>query len=468
MEKSMFIDRIIDMLARDNFVCDAKSDKWYTYREIWCEAYRIAVRIKKDHSDGFVVMLENGIDLFVLYFAAMLSNKIIIPIDPHKAESEKQLIISENVGRKIIEDARDLRDSSIYLAEISDDTLINAIKTIDTKKDYMITYTSGSTGFPKGVRHNLENLFMAANSFGEAVGLDDRNTMCHVMPMSYMAGILNTILMPFLCGSKVILMPRFDVMSAVTFWRDVEKYDVNAFWLSPTMLNIIMTVDRKAVGKTYLSKIQPLFFIGTAPLYESIREKFERIYDVNLLQSYGLSETLFLSTEIPSKKSDTSAVGYVLPEVDISFDVDGQIKVRVPWMFLGYTNDTTDDYFTENAYKTGDLGIYEDGLLFIIGRLKDLIIKGGMNISPKQIEDCILRKCNIKECAIAGVTIDDEERIICWYVCEGGIDEPELNRLVASDLGKHYTIDKFEKVDAIPKNINGKIDKKRLVEEFRI
>ena len=152
--------------------------------------------------------------------------------------------------------------------------------------------------------------------------------------------------------------------------------------------------------------------------------------------------------------------------MDLKLSDDGEIMIDVPWMFKGYTNDDTDAYFLGSYYLTGDMGQSEEGILSITGRIKDLIIKGGMNISPKQIEDCILKYCGVDECAVSGVTIDDEERVVCWYVCSDEKDEGAMNRIIEKELGKHCCADRFERVSSIPKNINGKPDKKKLVQEY--
>ncbi|MCR5688372.1 MAG: acyl--CoA ligase [Lachnospiraceae bacterium] len=460
-----FAERIKESIKDREYVCDARDGSRLTYREVWKRALSLSADLKRKESDSFVVIMENGLDLFLLYHAAMLSNMTIIPIDPQKSQAEIDHILSENPGKPVI---RSLEDISGEMRDMSDDELFAAIDRIDMEKDYMVTYTSGSTGFPKGVRHRLQSLLHAGDSFGEAVGLGPDDSMCHVMPMTYMAGILNTILMPMIRGSRIVIMPRFDVMSAIRFWKTAETYGVNSFWLSPTMLNILMTVDRRGEGRKYLSGTDTKFFIGTAPLFETLRSRFEAMYDVKLLQSYGLSETLFLSTEIPGKDSPASSVGYLLPEVDLRLSDDGEILIGVPWMFRGYTNDDTDSYFIGDYYKTGDLGKCENGIMSITGRLKDLIIKGGMNISPKLIEDCMLKNTEVDECAVAGVTVDDEERIICWYSCpdERVPDEPSVNRAIEKELGKHCCVDIFERIASIPKNINGKADKKKLVREY--
>ncbi len=467
-EFNAFHNRIKDLCDDREFVLDIREGIWHSHAEIFRKACNLAERFEALGSKKIALVMENGMDLFLSYFAAMLSYVTILPIDPQKSENEIGLILKDYEGIPVLRN-----DNAIFESpdtNFEEDCLIKRLEAIDLDREFMITFTSGSTGIPKGVLHTLRNLFLTADSFGHAVSLGSDHVMCHVMPMTYMAGILNTIIMPFLRGCKIVLLPRFDVMSAVSFWKSVKAFGINSFWLSPTMLNVLMAIDKKGHGKEALEGKEPLFFIGTAPLYEEVRKKFEALYEVKLLQSYGLSETLFLSTEIPGKESDTAAVGYLLPEVKLTFADDGEILIDVPWMFLGYSNDDTQSYFKGNSYCSGDLGIVKGGVLFLTGRKKDLIIKGGMNISPRQIEVAILKSNAVTELAVVGVKSKEEERIVCFYVPadNGDFDEASINKLVEAECGKHCRIDHFQKVPEIPKNLNGKADKKALLKDFKL
>jgi len=164
--------------------------------------------------------------------------------------------------------------------------------------------------------------------------------------------------------------------------------------------------------------------------------------------------------------------GKILDDVDVTFSKDNEILIKVPWMFLGYYGLNMDNYFINEKYRSGDLGKFDEkNCLLITGRKKDIIIKGGLNISPKEIEDCIYSLNMIDEVLIIG--IKDEilgEKIVCMYVSEikENSDKIKLiNKKIIQKLGIEYHIDEFVKIDKIPKNNNGKLDRLTAKENYQ-
>ena len=282
----------------------------------------------------------------------------------------------------------------------------------------------------------------------------------HVMPMTYMAGILNSIIMPFLAGQAIYVGSRFSVSTARSFWKTVERYGIDTIWLSPTMLTMIQKMDKADVGIRYCQSHEILFLIGTAALTKAVREKFEEKYRVSLFASYGLTETLFISVETEALLGKDS-VGALLPGVQIENE-GGELLLGVPWMFLRYINADTSQYMKGQYYRSGDLYEYRDAL-WITGRRKDLIVKGGMNVSPAKIEAVVMENEAIQECAVFGVMNETgDEAIFCCYVTESNEEEQlkhDINAAILERLGKNYRVDLFLRVGSIIKNTNGKADK---------
>lgn len=483
--KDLLIERLKNTDFSRPFVTDAETGKVYSYQEFFGRCWNIASTLaespEKHHS---VYVMENSVELLSCYFASIMAGKIATAIDPLKGKEEidgilesikDALLVTDKIGKAKLE-TYDLYLEKGSFAETEEvpnikERVIDKFANFNFDVDYLLTFTSGTSGNTKGVRHTLNNLLKTAESFNKYFNVNTENKLAHLMPMTYMAGILNSIFQPFVAGAQIVVMGRFSPMKAFTFWQQIAQYGVNTFWLSPSMLTIIMKVGKHDVGQEYCKRVNPLFFIGTAPLHMATRVEFEEKYGATLYASYGLSETLFLSTETPETLAlGGGNVGKLLEGVEYRFGEDGEFLVDVPWMFLGYTNEPTEHYFDGTSYKTGDLAKIENNILSIVGRSKDLIIKGGMNISPALIESVVTEIPEVEECSAFSVLSDiKEELIVLGYTAHTkDIEamEKEIAARVVNKLGKNYMIDFFYKVSAIPKNINGKNDKKVLKENY--
>lgn len=477
------ISRVEKLDFEREFVVDEILDRKYTYCDFFSHALSVADYIEQTVSgESIIAIKENSYELALLYFAVMLTTKKILVVDPQKGKEEIKTILSElNRTGIFLDDKLEVVDFGHYILHLPqfDDTNTN---TADIKQNviaklqnrrrnmsYLVTYTSGTSGVTKGVEHTLDNLFSTALALDKKVQKRG-GTFLHVMPMTYMAGILNSLIYPFLIGARIIITRRFSIISARNFWNVVIKYKADLFWLSPAMLMMIDQIDRKSEGEEYCKQNDLTFLIGTAPLTNEMREKFNNRYSTKVFASYGLSETLFISVETKEslQKSEKNSVGELLPDVEYYLTEANELLIKVPWMYLGYTNEKTDDYFEGDYYKSGDLAEIKDGCLYITGRSKDLIIKGGMNISPVLIENVVYKEQRILENVVIGVKdYNGEEKVCCVYTLKDEIDdlaglETSIKKLVVSELGKNYSLDYAWKIDVIPRNINGKIDKNRL------
>lgn len=486
--KQEIIERICRFDFSRDFVIDAAKDRHYSYQEFFGSCLTLSEDFKKSGSDikHIIFIMENSVELLACYFAAIFSGKIATAIDPVKEKDEisrildsitDKYVIVDAAGKAKVESYEKLLEAGCFdnlqCAEDSiKEAVINRFKLCNFDDDYLLTFTSGTTGNTKGVRHTLNNLIKTADAFNRCFNVDDSRILAHYMPMTYMAGILNSIIQPFIAGAQIVVMGRFSPFKAFTFWQDVVKYQVNLFWLSPSMLTIILKASKHALGQEYCKDKDLLFFIGTAPLHLKTREEFEAKYPVTLYASYGLSETLFLSTETPETLAlGGGNVGKLLEGVEYKFGNDGEFWVRVPWMFLGYTNEPTEKYFAGDYYKTGDLADITDGILSITGRSKDLIIKGGMNISPALIEKVVTSVDGVGECSVFSVLNKFKEELVVLGYSTTQKDTDELEKRISAsviaELGKNYMIDLFYRVPSIPKNVNGKNDKKVLKEQYQ-
>lgn len=428
--------------------------------------------------DVVCLVMHNSLELLVLYFSALLAGVTVVPIDPEKSSGEINEILVQLNCRTIISDHslpafehirfNTVEQQSLYSERTEDVNALTLFETQDYNSPFIVTVTSGSTGVPKGVIHSFINLALSADAFAKRFDFGKKHTFYHNLPMTYMAGILNQIFLPFLSESKIVIGERFSVVSIMRFWDIPIKYSVNVFWSIPTILSMLIKLDRGVTGANYLGSNEVIICVGTAPLSAKVRHLFEEKYSIILYESYGLSETLFVSTQSPNNLSEENNVGSVLEGVNLSFAQDNEILVSVPWMFLGYVAHNVDGYFIGEKYKTGDFGASSkvNGLT-ITGRKKDIIIRGGVNIAPTKIVNVVESFGFFEEFAIAGLEdMTLGEKVVCFYVANPRVLSQEKENIIKKEvfnmLGKAYSIDNFFALESMPKNMNGKIDTKQL------
>lgn len=465
------IDSVIEQLNsyanERTVIIDSTNNREYNNLQFCKKLNGLSRYISQEVEEGIIVCADNSFELVLLYFACMVSGKVIIPVDPEKESGEISKIIELHDKAEFW--AQGKLSAVVGVIEESQEKAVISWNDIDTEKLYLITYTSGSTGNPKGVCHNIKNLFWAAQEFAEQLGYDERTVMGHCMPMTYMAGILNTIVMPYISGGCIVVLPRFSMKNAFTFWDTIKRNQVNTLWLSPTMLRILNLIDKKGDMKSYFHLVRMKISVGTAPLDKALREEVESKYEWRIYQSYGLSETLFISTETLDEKISNHTVGRLLPSVKLQYAPDGEILIDVPWMFLKYTNVDTGQYMYKGSYLSGDLGhVNKDANLIIRGRKKDLIVKGGYNVNPGDIENFLTDNRIVSECAVVSLNIRGEEMIAACYTAEKAVDFFDINRQITEQLGKHCRIDYLDRVQVLPKNLNGKVDKLKIKKEMEL
>lgn len=495
MKSNFDTSKLLKEIFKNNwdkeFIFDALTDNTLSYGDFFntvlnCKETLKDIGLKRD--DTICLLMHNSLDLMVLYFTSLLMQITVVPVDPYKGEEDiKDMLLQTNYNR-IICDAFypdiNFLHNKIYIGNFRDAFYnkkkndidgLNIFDTIDYNGRFLITFTSGSTGIPKGVMHPFNNLVLSAIAFRKRFNFGKENTFYHNLPMTYMAGILNLIILPLISGSKIVIGERFNISNIMRFWETPIKYSVNTFWFIPTIITLLLKLDRGTEGIEYTKKSESKIIgcVGTAHLHPQAKQAFQKRYNIPLYESYGLSETLFVTTNYPGKREIKNSVGDVLEGVELSFSKDNEILIGVPWMFLGYLNVNTESYFENRKFRSGDLGIIdENGFLMITGRKKDLIIKGGINISPKKIEDFISTFNIFEESAIIGIEdVNLGEKIVCFFVPdENSFSEDkkkELNRAIIKKLGSDYRIDEFVQIDAIPKITSGKIDKQKIKKIYK-
>jgi long-chain acyl-CoA synthetase len=300
---------------------------------------------------------------------------------------------------------------------------------------FTVTFTSGSTGTPKGIVHSAETFLTCAVAFNRQTGISSRDRFLNVMPMYYMAGIFNGILAPLMAGASVLIGNAFNTATAMRFWPIIAAEGISALWLSPTMLSLVVRLDR--TDKTLPASFRRLF-VGTGAMSAADAQHFQQTYGLPPLQSYGLSELLYISVD-SAEGPNFGTVGYPLEGVWLGGEANTPLSIESPYVFLGYLVEgkLVPHY---GAFLTSDLfDISEGGTLSILGRADDIILRGGVNVNPVDLEMAL------------ALTMGGQ------VFCITGIPEPTLGqKIVLVTEGSALSDEAFAKAQKVIRNHPGR------------
>jgi long-chain acyl-CoA synthetase len=446
----------------------------FSYAELHAQAAGMAAWLGAQGcgaGDSVALRLPNGWPFAVAYLACLLGGYRIIPVNLELNADDQDYILARTRPRLVLEDA-DLLAALPPLPgeQPAFDYPANAVAAV--------FFTSGTTGRPKGVCHTLEALAGNVIAFNDALGLDAETRLYHVLPMAYMAGFLNTLLSPWLSGGTVLLGPRFRPADALLFWQRPLAWNANAIWLTPTLAAVLARMNRDADTALRVGASLRHVFCGTAPLPVATRVAFRAAFGCPLQESYGMSEVLLVAAQTRAEAETGIGVGRLLPGVRAAFrpapeQQARELVIHTPWALAGYLLEQGEDspLLADGGMPSGDLGEVEEGYLAITGRLKDLIIRGGLNVSPVAVEDVLLREPGIVEAAVVGLPHAFwGESIVACLVLQPGADAAALQTTLqarcALELGEGMRPDRYAWLDALPRASNGKIQKYLLRERL--
>jgi long-chain acyl-CoA synthetase len=414
---------------------------------------------------------KNRCEYLLAFVAACLGNQEVISVSERATEEELQHV-------------RTLAKPDMEWIHHQDPVLEEAPSAALHFHDIPILFfTSGTTSLPKGVVHRFSKLILNSLAFAQQAKLDATVRMYHVMPTGYMAGLLNTFLSPLAVGGATILGPAFDARSALDFWPQAVSQEVNAMWLSPTMVATLLRTLRDDTIPAWTSQQLRHVFVGTAALHPITRDQFRQRFGVTCLQSYGMTECLFVSVESPQSWEQSLSVGQAIPSVEVRLvrkeseeypsSECGDLEIRSPFLLEGYVELPKREASVcnpEGWLATGDIATIDaTGHIRITGRRKDLIIKGGVNLSPSRIEDALLRIPTIRECAVFGIPDPfwGEVPVACVVPeANAEIVEIELLKVCRNAIGPDHTPTKIHVIAALPRNSNGKVLLNSLREQY--
>lgn len=439
-----------------------------TYGELYARAAAISNWMSQQGigaGDVVALRLSNGWVLAASYLACILGGQCFVPVNPELSEEDQAYILQRVSPRLVIED-----ETAIRALEFVTATGPEFGEAADTAR--AIFFTAGTTGRPKGVRHRLSGLMASATAFNAAAGLDATARMYHVLPMTYMAGFLNTLLCPWMAGGSVVLGPRFAPANALDFWSFPQSKGCNTIWITPTIAAVLARMTRDPAIAATVGESFSRIFCGTAPLTSHIRQSFLKKFGCPLQESYGMSEVLFVALQSREDALVKTNAGSLLAGVELSFrpaadqeEVE-EMVVHAPWSLETYLLEDREEtpLTAAGGMPSGDVAKIDEGCLWITGRLKDLIIRGGVNVSPVAIEDVLSSDPDVADVAVAGV--EDPvwgEAIGAYLVAAEGVDrdalQTRLRSLCTEKLAASMRPDRYVWLDRLPRSSVGKVQK---------
>ncbi len=499
------ITSVVARRSREMFLIDANTGREITYGEFHRLASNLAAELRRrgaGRGDRIAVMLPNSCELAIFYFACVYLGSVIVPINPLLSWSDVEFIVESCkpamivAGISSISALQALHKNIIPLLTAQDssaagvnggiriDELPNASEFVplDNATDddpIVIMYTSGTSAKPKGLAHRLGRMVRNASAFAKTQKIGEDSRFYLTLSMAYMGGFYNLLLLPFLCGASVVVDHVFDARSSLHFWEKAKRNRVNALWMAPTVLSILLRMDRGRTGEDFCRNDVRHAFVGFAPLSLRVKNEFERRYGVRLIENYGLSETLFVTAR--SGEGETSGyVGEPLPGIalrvladnqePVATGDDGEVQILTPDLMAGYldANGNLLEMDSGQWFSTGDVGhVDQSGALSITGRKKDLIIRGGVNISPAAVEETLLQVEGVADASVVSIPHElyGEDIVAVLKLDTGLVLESMLESLISHarmNLAQHQQPARYVAIDEFPRTSNGKVQKTRL------
>ena len=467
---------------------DVHTDKRWTYAQLEEEIINwVSYLVVKDcrRGDRVVVLANNRKELFAIMFACGLLGAIYVPINwrlsPMEWESlikdcDAKLLIYEKSFHEQVERFTFLE--LIPLEDAKPNVLFQVpFKEIENKEPWLMIYTGGTTGKPKGVVLSHEAVNANAINTITSWSIHEEDTTINYMPLFHTGGI-NALCVPILmAGGVVVVGNSFQAEEAL---RATNRYRATISLFVPTMYQAMIETDYFKVSEFESMRV---FLSGGAPCPPKIYHVFNE-KGLAFKEGYGLTEAgpnnFFIRPEVARNKIGTVGKSMLLNEVTVVRDdgtqcgVDevGELYLKGKHLFTKYWNqeEETKAAFSGEWFKTGDLAKFDqDGDYYIVGRKKDMIITGGENVYPQEIEHCILSFPIIEEAAVIGVP-DEKwgERVVAFIsVSESStFNEQELKDYCKQYLGSFKIPKQFVLLDQLPKTDVGKLDKNSLMKFY--
>ena len=422
----------------------------YTFGEIERRSNRVAHALTARgfaKGDRLCVQLANRIELIDLFLACVKLGVIFVPVNVLYKEREVVHITGDAEPRAFL--------TAESLIEPAENDARPEVR-LDGDTPAAIIYTSGTTGASKGAVLTHDNFLANTVNLLTSWQITAADRLFLALPLFHIHALGNGLHTWLVSGCRMRLLERFDHRTAV---EELLDFQPTLFFGVPAMY--VRLLDTPADAAKAIGARMRLFVSGSAPLPAHVLEAFRERFGHTILERYGMTETFMNISNPYVGERRAGTVGFPLPGVSVRIE-DGELLVKGPNVFAGYWRrpDATAAAFTSDGFfRTGDLATVDaDGYFTLLGRKSDLIISGGFNIYPREIEELLLEQPGVSEAAVTGANDDVRGEVPVAYLV-GEFDAAELERVCREQLASFKVPRRFIQVDAIPRTALGKVQK---------
>jgi malonyl-CoA/methylmalonyl-CoA synthetase len=454
-----------------------------TFGEIDARANRMAAALSARglaKGDRVAVHLANRIEFIDLYLACTRLGVILVPMNVLYRERELRHIVSDSEPMAVVVDrSSDVaypRDATLWdVAELSavgaERSAMRPEISVDGDDPVLIVYTSGTTGTAKGAVLSHNNLAANGITLATVWRITEADRYLAMLPLFHVHGLGNGIHSWLISGCRMRLLERFDqrtTPAVMAAFKPTLVFGVPTIYVRLLDPAVVDDATAAAIGAG-----ARLFVSGSAPLPAHIHEAFRARYGQTILERYGMSEALMIMSNLYEGERRAGAVGPPLPGVSarivgengdvLPADTAGEVEIKSPHLFREYWRrpDATTAAFHDGWFRTGDLGVRSaDGFYTLRGRRGDLIISGGFNIYPREIEELLLEDARVREAAVLGVKDDVRGEVpIAYVVTDDSLDVGELEATCRIQLASFKVPRAFLRIESLPRTALGKVQK---------
>jgi long-chain acyl-CoA synthetase len=481
------------------FLFSQSDGRKYTYKKFGEAVARTASLLaQKGIKKGDVVslLMPNGVEYIIAYFACWELGALAGPINSLLKTRETAYVISNSEAKALLVNSsfiptidsvrQELPQLSNIIvfdreADATQDVTLKDSQPIEIQPDdeAIIIYTSGTTGKPKGCLLTHRNVIANARQISEWLGFGPEDRLLTVMPLFHMNAVSVTTMSALYAGGSTVVSPKF---SASRFWQLVSDYQITSFGSVATMLSMLLTTYPEGVPADLNTKQLRFAMCGSAPVPAETIKRFEEMFGCLVVEGYGLSESTCRSTfNPPDQRRRAGSCGLPIGnEMRVVDDNDkdvptgclGEIVLRGENILKGYYKnpEATKNAFRNGWFHTGDVGYRDkDGFYYIVDRKSDMIIRGGENIYPREIDEVLYQHPSVAAAAVVGMP--DElygEEVAAFVVLREGseVSEEQLIEFCKGRLADYKCPKTVRLVKDIPKGPTGKLLKRELVKKL--